>query len=41
MLMSGYGISRGIQMVRVSERPKIGAIINIGMEDVRGHRGSY
>lgn len=41
MLMSGYGIGRGIQMVRASERAKMGAIINVDMEDVRGCRGSY
>lgn len=38
--MSGYGIGRGMHMGRASERAKMGAIMNIDMEDVRGQWGS-
>lgn len=40
MLMSGYGIGSGTHMVRASVRARMGAIINMNMEDVRGRRGS-
>lgn len=40
MLMSGYGMGRGIHMVKASVRARIGAMMNINMEDVRGRRGS-
>ena len=35
MLMSVYGMGRGIHMVRANERASIGAMINIDIEDVR------
>ena len=38
--MSGYGMGSGIHMVRASVRARIGAMMNINMEDVRGLRGS-
>ena len=34
------GMGSGIHMVRASVRARIGAIMNINMEDVRGRRGS-
>ena len=40
MLISGYGIGRGIHMVRARVRAKIGAIINIETDEVRGRKGS-
>lgn len=40
MLMSGYGMGRGIHMVKASVRARIGAMMNINIEDVRGRRGS-
>lgn len=40
MLISGYGIGRGIHMVRARVKARIGAIMNIETEEVRGRRGS-
>lgn len=40
ILMSGYGMGSGIHIVSASVRARIGAIINMNMEDVRGRRGS-
>lgn len=41
MLISGYGMGSGIHMVRARDKARIGARINIDMEDVRGRRGSF
>lgn len=41
ILMSGYGMGSGIHIVSASVRARIGAIINMNMEDVRGRRGSF
>lgn len=38
--MSGYGIGKGIHIVRARVKAKIGAIINIETDEVRGRRGS-
>lgn len=40
MLIRGYGMGRGIHIVRASVRARIGAIMNIVVEDARGCRGS-
>lgn len=40
MLIRGYGIGRGTHIVKARDRARIGAIINIDTEDVRGRRGS-
>lgn len=40
ILIKGYGMGRGIHIVRASDRAKIGAIMNIDAEDVSGHSGS-
>lgn len=40
ILTRGYGIGRGIHMVRASVRARIGAIMNIVADDVSGRRGS-
>lgn len=40
MLIKGYGIGKGIHIVKASVRARIGAIINIEIEDVRGRSGS-
>lgn len=40
MLSSGWGIGRGIHIVRASDRARMGAIMNIVMEDVSGRKGS-
>lgn len=40
ILMSGWGIGRGIHMVRARLRAKMGARINIEIEDVAGRKGS-
>lgn len=40
MLMRGYGMGRGIHMVRARLRARIGARINIEIEDVAGRSGS-
>lgn len=40
MLMSGYGMGSGIHMVRASVRARMGAVMNMNVEDVRGRRGS-
>lgn len=40
MLMSGYGMGSGTHMISASDSAKIGAIINMEMDDVRGRRGS-
>ncbi len=36
-----WGIGRGVQIVRAKVRAKIGAIINIEIDEVRGRRGSF
>lgn len=36
-----WGIGSGVQMVRASVRARIGAIINIETDDVKGRRGSF
>ena len=33
-------MGRGIHMVRTNEKAKIGALMNMDIEDVRGQRGS-
>lgn len=40
MLMSGYGIGRGIHIVRAKVRARMGAMINIETDEVRGRSGS-
>lgn len=40
MLIRGYGMGRGIHIVRASVRARIGAIINMVVEDARGCKGS-
>lgn len=40
ILIKGYGIGRGVHIVRARVRARMGAIINMEMEDVRGRRGS-
>lgn len=40
MLMSGWGMGRGIHMIRASVRARIGAIMNMDTEDVSGRSGS-
>lgn len=40
MLIRGYGIGRGIHIVSARVSARIGAIMNIVVEDVRGCRGS-
>lgn len=40
MLMRGYGMGRGIHMVRARLRARIGARMNIEIEDVAGRSGS-
>lgn len=40
MLMRGYGIGKGIHMVKASVKARMGAMINIVMEDVSGRSGS-
>lgn len=40
ILISGYGIGSGIHIVNASVRARIGAMMNIVVEDVRGCRGS-
>ena len=40
MLMKGYGMGRGIHIVRARVRAKMGAMINVEVEDVAGRRGS-
>lgn len=40
MLTKGCGIGRGVHIVRARVRAKIGAIINMEMDDVKGRRGS-
>lgn len=40
MLMRGYGMGRGIHMVRAKLRARIGAKMNIEIEDVAGRSGS-
>lgn len=40
MLMRGYGIGKGIHMVRARLRARMGARINIEIEDVAGRNGS-
>lgn len=40
MLISGCGIGRGTHIVRARVRARIGAIINMVMDDVRGRKGS-
>ena len=38
--MSGYGMGRGIHIVRARVRARIGAITNMEVEDVAGCSGS-
>ena len=40
MLMRGYGMRRGIHIVRARVKAKMGAMINMEVEDVAGCRGS-
>ena len=40
ILISGYGMGRGIHMVRARVRARIGAMINIDVDDVSGRSGS-
>lgn len=40
MLIRGYGMGRGIHIVSASVRARMGAMMNIVVEDVRGCRGS-
>lgn len=40
ILISGYGMGRGIHMVKARVRARIGAIINIDVDDVSGRSGS-
>lgn len=40
MLISGWGIGRGVHIVRARVRAKMGAIMNMEMEDASGRRGS-
>lgn len=40
MLTRGYGIGSGTHIIRASANARIGAIINIAIEDVRGRSGS-
>lgn len=40
MLIRGYGIGSGVHIVRARVRARMGAIMNMEMEDVRGRRGS-
>lgn len=40
MLMRGYGIGSGIHIVRARVKARIGAMINIDVEEVSGRKGS-
>lgn len=40
MLIRGCGMGRGVHIVRARVRARIGAIMNMEIEDVRGRRGS-
>lgn len=40
ILINGWGIGRGAHIVRARVRARIGAIMNIEIEDVSGRRGS-
>lgn len=40
MLISGYGIGSGIHIVKANVRARIGAIVNISVEEVAGRKGS-
>lgn len=40
MLISGCGMGRGTHIVRAKVKARIGAIINIVIDDVRGRKGS-
>lgn len=40
MLIKGYGMGRGIHIVKASVRARIGAMMNIVVEDARGCKGS-
>lgn len=40
MLIRGYGIGSGIYIVSTKAKARIGEMMNIGMDDVAGHRGS-
>ena len=40
MLMRGYGMGRGIHIVRARVRARIGAMMNMEVEDVAGRSGS-
>lgn len=40
MLMSGYGMGRGVHIMRASVRARIGAMMNMDVEDVSGRSGS-
>lgn len=39
-LINGYGIGSGVHIVKARVRARMGAIINMEMEDVKGRRGS-
>lgn len=41
MLMRGYGMGRGIHIVRARVRARIGAMMNMETEEVDGRRGSF
>lgn len=40
MLMRGYGMGSGIHMVRARVKARMGAVINIDVEEVSGRKGS-
>ena len=40
LLIRGYGIGSGIHIVSARDRARIGAIMNMEIEDVAGRRGS-
>lgn len=40
MLISGYGVGRGLHIVRARVKASAGAVMNMAVEDVAGRRGS-
>lgn len=40
MLISGWGIGSGVHMVRARVRARIGAMMNMVVDEVSGRRGS-
>lgn len=40
MLIRGYGMGRGVHIVKARVRARVGAIMNREVEDVRGRKGS-